>query len=367
MKKKGLVMDNKPKYQEVKEYIIDYIRSHNLQANDPISSETEFVKLFALSRHTVRRAISDLVNEGWLYKEQGKGTFVAEPLVEEENSSKLIGLITTYINDYIFPEIIHGVEETLSEKGYTLLLGNTNNKSDKERMVLKNMLNNKPAGLIIEPTRSAFFNPNKDLYEEIKKRGIPILFIHASYPNIEASYVKEDDRLAGYMATKYLMEEGHKKIAGIFKEDDRQGHGRYEGYKQAHQEAAIDMDQEHILWYTSQNGEQLLSLENKNQLIKILHHYSGLVVYNDQIAAKLLLILKALDIQVPLDLSIVSFDNGKVAESSFVKLTTIAHPKAKLGREAAKKLLQLMDEPTNIIQEVMKPELIIRDSVRRIQ
>ncbi len=70
-------MNSKPKYQVVKENIIAHIRSNDLKYNDPIDSEMDLMEQYDVSRHTIRRAIADLVNEGWLYKQQGKGTFVA--------------------------------------------------------------------------------------------------------------------------------------------------------------------------------------------------------------------------------------------------------------------------------------------------
>lgn len=360
-------MDNNlPKYQNLKNYIIEHIRSSNLHYNDPISSEVELMKQFDLSRHTVRRAISDLVNEGWLYKQQGKGTFVSDPLANQSGHGKLVGVITTYINDYIFPEIIGGIEEELSSKGYTIVLGNTNNNSEKERVILTNMMNNNLSGLIIEPTKSVFPNHNKDLYDQIQSRGIPILFIHATYQNIEASYIIEDDVLAGYMATKYLIDQGHTKLAGIFKQDDMQGHGRYEGFLKAHREASLNVEEGDILWYTTENKDSIISEQNRVNLLEVLKGKTSVVVYNDQIAVKLLAVIEPLGISVPKNLSIISFDNANIAETSNVKLTTLAHPKAKLGREAARSLVELLSNSTKHIQQVMTPELVIRDSVKNL-
>lgn len=354
---------NIPKYKQLKNYIIEHIKSNNLHYNDSISSEIELMKKFDISRHTVRRAISDLVNEGWLYKQQGKGTFVSDPLANQTGHGKLVGVITTYINDYIFPEIISGIEEALSEEGYTIILGNTNNNIEKERTILTNMINNNLGGLIIEPTKSVFPNHNKDLFEQIKKRGIPIIFIHASYQNVEASYIVEDDIMAGYIATKHLIENGHKKIVGIFKQDDMQGHGRYEGYLKALREFDLKYNDSHVLWYTTESKDILISEENHIQINHLLKDMSGIVVYNDQVATQLISVLNDLDYRVPENISIVSFDNANIAENGSVPLTTIAHPKAKLGKEAAINLIKLMKNQIEQIQESMEPELVIRESV----
>jgi len=66
----------KPKYQQLKDYIINKIKENGLKPGEKIWSENELADKFQMSRHTVRQAIGELVNEGWLYRIHGKGTFV---------------------------------------------------------------------------------------------------------------------------------------------------------------------------------------------------------------------------------------------------------------------------------------------------
>lgn len=106
---------------------------------------------------------------------------------------------------------------------------------DNERRILQELLQKPISGLLIEGTKSALPNPNLDLYRKFKQQGIPVLFLNAYYQDLEdIPYVVTDDRQGGYDAADYLITKGHKKIAGIFKTDDRQGHeARYLGYASA--------------------------------------------------------------------------------------------------------------------------------------
>ena len=352
-----------PKYKQVKEHIIGYIRDNSLNYNDPIKSEIELMKEFSVSRHTIRKAIGDLVNEGWLYKQQGRGTFVANTKQQAPGKGKLVGVITTYIKDYIFPEIISGIEGVLSDQGYSIILGNTNNDIEKERAILKNMLKHNLSGLIVEPTKSIFPNHNDDLFKQLQNQGVPILFIHATYQNVEASYIIEDDQKAGYIATKYLIEQGHQRIAGIFKQDDMQGHGRYSGYLKALRESDIDSQEGDVLWYTTENRKQVVDLQNMKVIQQLIEGRTGIVCYNDQISIGLIQLLSQFGKNVPKDLSLVSFDNSNMADAGEVKLTTIAHPKSQLGKRAASHLLGLIRQEKTSIEDIIEPELIIRDSV----
>ena len=145
----------------------------------------------------------------------------------------MIIVITTYVSEYIFPFLIKGIEEVLSKNGYDILLLSTNNEKEKERELLKKLLEYDVVGAIIEPTASALGNTNIDYYKEISKNNIPYLMINAAYDKEKQSYVSIDDEKGGYKICKYLIQLGHKKIAGLFKEDDIQGIERKKGYLKA--------------------------------------------------------------------------------------------------------------------------------------
>jgi len=355
-----------PKYEQVKKYLIDFINQEGLKYGDGIPTESELMKMFEVSRHTIRRALSDLVNQGWLYTMQGSGTYVADPDAATNLSGKMVGVITTYFKDYIFPDILSGMDDVFSDEGYSILLGTTKNKSARERVVLNNMLNNQLAGLIVEPTKSVYPNQNIQLYETFRNRGIPVLFIHATYRGFESSFVVEDDEYAGYIATKHLLNLGHRSILWIFKQDDMQGHGRYQGYLKAYQEANVTVDMTMIKWYTTEERKTIVSEEHVTNWISSYGGMTAFVCYNDQIAISLLKTFKSMAIHVPKDFSVVSFDNSKLSSKLETKITTVAHPKARLGEKAAEVLLELMKDQSKKFEEVMMPELVIRDTTRKL-
>lgn len=358
---------NEPKYKQLIDYIIQYIKNGDLKPHDRIFTELELMDKFKISRHTVRKAFDHLVNEGWLYKVQGKGTFVSYPSDHFKGDGKLIAVVTTYLGDYIFPDIIEGIENVLTQNEYSIILGNTDNKIEKERVVLKNLLSNNLQGLITEPTKSVFSNPNKDIYQQFINRGIPIIFINGYYEDMESSYIIEDDIHAGYIATKHLVMEGHKKIGGIFKSDDMQGHRRYQGFVKCLREFNIEIPEKSVIWYSTEDRDDFFNDQDYIKiLLRRLNSSSAVVCYNDQIAVRLLEILKNNGIRVPDDCSIVSFDNSNIAHTAEVKLTTVAHPKAALGERAAHALLELIKDKGLLIQEKMQPKLIVRESTKKI-
>lgn len=356
---------DKPKYRQIKEYLINLIESSELTRGNRIPSENELSEKFHISRHTVRRAISELVNEGVLTTTQGKGTFVSNgPRNGRQNL--IIGVITTYIGDYIFPSIIRGIDQVLSENSCNIVLGCTNNQFDKERQCLENFLNQDIRGLIAETTKSALPNPNIELYEEFKKRNIPVLFMHGSYKGFTASSIYEDDEEAGYIAAKHLIELGHRRIAGIFKIDDIQGHARFEGFCRAHREYGLGINDKRIMWFDTDDMDYKFIRQQSGVITDFLTDCTALVCYNEQISLKVIDIIREKGFTIPERLSLVSFDDSDLAVVSEVKLTTVAHPKEKLGIEAAKLMLKMIDGKDGVFKVKMMPELVVRNSTKPV-
>ena len=353
------------KYEQVKIGIMEFIETGKYLPNQRISSESELTHKFGVSRHTVRKAINDLVNEGFLYTEQGSGTFCADRNIKQP-PEKTIALLTTYISNYIFPSIINGVESYLSSKGYTLLLYSTNNDVKKEKTCLENILNRNVAGVIVEPTKSNFYNPNLPFYLNFERNNIPYLMINAYYPELEPYRLTVDDEAGAYIATEHLIKLGHTHIAGVFKADDQQGVRRMQGFIRAHRKYNIPILSNMIISYTTLEKNNMLN-EEFRRLIDSDQRPTGIYFYNDEIAVDALNILREFEINVPDDISIVGFDDSSLATASEVKLTTVSHPKFEMGRQAAETIIRLIEHKGEGNPSIMyKPKLILRQSTKKL-
>ncbi len=347
--------------------------SGKLKVDDVIPSEHELSALFNISRHTVRQAIGEMVRDQWLYRIQGKGTFVKNSQRRTEDTTKTIGVITTYISDYIFPLIIRGAESTLSAKGYRLLLASTDNDKHKEKQSLEMMMDYPLSGLLIEPTKSALENRNHHYFLQLEYKKIPYVMINERYPELNCPCLQVDDEMGSYLATEHLIQLGHTKIAGFFKTDDRQGIRRLEGFTRAHQEYNLNQIDILVHKYTT----EVRSFKPLEAAFSYLHQKdrpTAFVVYNDQLAIQILEVARQSGVIVPDDLSIVSFDDSNLAVATEVKLTSVSHPKNNLGIAAANRLIDLIENPmtvliennTNFNRSIEKPSLIVRQSTRRI-
>lgn len=354
------------KYIQIAEYFKDLIVTGKIVPGEQLLTESQIVDQFKCSRHTVRQALMELENHGYIYKEQGKGTFCSYVDKDKNSFDKTIAVLTTYMSNYIFPSIISGIEDVLSSAGYSLLLFNTNNEKNKEREYLQKIIEHNVVGLIVEPTMSALENVNLDYYNELEKRKIPYIMINAKYDELDSAYVVMDDIKGSYISTKYLIQLGHTNIAGIFKNDDLQGVNRKLGYLKALSEFNIPIDNDIIGTYVTKE-EVFSDYEFITNLLKKSNRPTAIVCYNDEVAVQALQAVRDNGLKVPEDISIVSYDDSDMATATEVKLTTIRHPKGEMGRRAARGLIDMIEGRVDKTYYVYEPELIVRNSTMNVK
>ncbi|MBE7720553.1 MAG: GntR family transcriptional regulator [Lacrimispora celerecrescens] len=356
----------KAKYYVLMEELKKDIVSGKRKPGDRLPSEHELSASCHVSRHTVRKALSILEQEGFIEAEHGRGTFVSRKAGRKKGSGN-IAVITTYLSDYIFPRLIQGIDSVLTANGYSIILKNTGNSRLKESKCLEEILGKDVDGLIIEPSKSEIMCGHKGLYDKLDFYQIPYVFIQGCYAHMKNKpHILMDDCMGGYLVTKHLIELGHQHILGIFKADDSQGRDRHKGYVKALQEAGFFYDPDMVVWFHTEDRTSkpsgALRLKLEEGVI-----VDGIVCYNDQIAFDVMKTIEKSGLSVPQDISVTGYDNSFIAENGLVKLTTIAHPQERLGAMAAELLLekmnQISDEESKV-ERILKPELIIRESCR---
>lgn len=358
------------KYNLIKQEIKSWILEGKILPHEKISSENELVKQFGVSRHTIRQAIGALVNEGWLYTEQGVGTFCASRNQDKEKREKTVAILTTYISDYIFPSIIRGAEAYLSKKGYTIYLASTNNNIENEKRCLENILSQNVSGLIVEPTKSAISNPNLNYYLSLEHQNIPYVMINAYYDELCPPSITMDDEKGGYLATEHLIRLGHERIIGIFKTDDLQGVKRMKGYVGAHRKYGISIEPGRIITFNTETKYERPKDEVRRLLKNADPYPTAIFCYNDEIALSILDIIRELKLKIPEEISIVGYDDSYLADASEVKLTTIKHPQSEMGKDAAKLIIDAIEGKIKLNTAepiVYMPELIIRNSTQSLK
>ena len=363
----NLAMDKKLKYTQLMDDLKNQILSGQIKAGEKLPSENVLSSKYAVSRQTVRKALHILENEDYVYAEHGRGTFCSERM-RHLHQSKNIAVITTYLSDYIFPHVIQGIDQVLTDNGYSIVLKNTKNSRTIEARILQELLEKDIDGLIIEPSKSHIFCKHMGLYHLLDQYRIPYVFIQGSYSQMsDKPHILMDDRKGGYLITTSLIDTGHRHLIGVFKSDDMQGQERHRGFVDALKEAGIPYDADKVIWFYTEDRhihpyEKTLELASNREQ----DYFDGVVCYNDQTAIEVMRALKEKNLSVPEDVSVTGYDNSYLAETCMVPLTTIAHPQERLGKMAAELLLKIISQKEASVSEKqikIEPEIIIRDSV----
>lgn len=309
-----------------------------------LPTEQQLCERFETSRQTVRRALLVLEEEGLITRRQGSGSHLCGPEKPQTLSGRTVAVVTTYISDYIFPDILRGVETVLSANGSAPLLFATQNQVATERRILGTLLAIKELdGVLVEGTKTALPNPNLDLYEKLIARGIRIVFINGIYPELAGTpSVLADNRGGGRMLVEYLHAKGHRSIAGIFKNDDMQGTLRYAGFARALRDLGLPMEDERLFWYDTGARTSFLDDAFVDGILERFTGCSAIVCYNDEVAVRVVSGLKRRGVRIPEEMAVVSFDNSTYSELAPVRITSLSHGAQNLGELSAGLMLRLL-------------------------
>lgn len=353
-----------PKYLQLVSWVKSKVESNEFKPGDKLFSENQLSSMFSMSRQTIRHGIAKLEQEGIVKSIQGSGTYITNK-VNSRPKTLNVAVVTTYVDRYIFPNVIKEIEKVISNAGFYTQIAFTYNTIERETSILNSFLNdNQVDGIIIEPTKSGIPNPNIKLYEELKKRNIPIIFINSYYPNLGLPHVSMNDKDAGYLAVSQLIKAGHTKIGGIFKADDRQGHFRYTGFVKGMLDAGLKINEKSIIWIDTEDINNMK--HNEKRILSRIEGCTGYVCYNDEVAVPFVNICRKNNIHVPDQLSIVSIDDSDMAAYCEVPLTSVAYPITELGHRAAENLLELINDSSFDANYEFPATITIRDSVKRI-
>lgn len=341
------------KYEQLAGILRSELQQLLRQGNNRLATEAELSERYHMSRQTVRHALKLLEEEGLILRRQGSGSYIRSAAAD--SGVRQVAVVTTFLDDYIFPSILHDVQTVLSQEGYSTLVFATENQVSREREILGRLLEMQVSAVLIEGSKTALPTANGDLYQMLRAKGVPVLFLHGAYDNLPGFPCLQDDNFSGgYQLTRYLLTHGHTEIAGIFKSDDIQGPQRYHGMLSALRDSGAPIRDSGVFWYDTLDRTALLGPESCDLLDHFIRHRIGsataVVCYNDEIAYLLIKRLLAHGKSVPEDVAVVSFDNSFYSQIGPVPITSLGHKTNRTGKAAADMLLQILSgtEPKSI-------------------
>ena len=268
---------------------------------------------------------------------------------------KLIGVLVPDLETNFYAKIITGLEEIAREKGYSILISNTGKEGKNAYEDIDVLKKRKVSGIALV---GIFLDDG--LYEKLEKTRIPYILMSTMSYKYQVPYIKVDSFQATYAAVNYLLAQGHTQIAMIAGTSRNGISNREMGYRKAMEDAGLDVKESRIVYgdFSFQSGKA-----HMKKLIDSDEEITAVFAASDDMAIGVISAAYERCISVPKELSVIGYDNTKVAEMSNPPLTTIAQPLYEMGTEGMKLLIRYIETHEKQSSVVMTFKLIERRSV----
>ncbi|OLU34758.1 LacI family DNA-binding transcriptional regulator [Pseudomonas sp. PA27(2017)] len=265
-----------------------------------------------------------------------------------------LGLLVPNASNPYFAELARGIEDHAERNGYSVILCNSDDDTDKQLRYLRVLLERRIDGLIVATVAS-----DAAFAEALANLRVPLVLVDRSLEGVSADQLRVDHEQGAYLATRHLLELGHRRIACIGGPASTQvAQLRAAGYRRALDEAGIAARAVADCPFTSPAGhaaaQALLAGEQRPTAI-----FAG----NDMIALGVLRAAAERQLQVPQQLSVVGFDDIEVSRYLHPALTTVGQCIGALGEQVAERLLERIRTPgLAVAQRLIEPILVLRES-----
>lgn len=267
-----------------------------------------------------------------------------------------IGLILADIANPFFGRLARGVEHVLSEAGYSVIFGNSNNSIDEEKRLLRVMMEKQVDAVVLASVASDASHLRLPI-----KQGMTIMLVDSELADAGLDTVVVDNRLASARAVGHLLDLGHREICMVTGPMVASfDHERLEGFRDAFRQRAIALPEHLILRgdLTYEGGRAAVE-----RLLNGPHRPTAFFTANDLMTIGTLAALDAAGLRIPQDVSVIGFDDLEWYPIFKPRITAVAQPAMTMGATAARHLLERLQryegEPRRFL---LNTDLILRDS-----
>jgi len=278
---------------------------------------------------------------------------VARNLVTQQSAT--IGVVVADLLDPFYVSLLVSIEDVAIANDYDLFVSSSYRDRQREKKLLNAFYAKRLAGIIVAGSLV------DDGYLSLANYAIPVVLINCfSYP----FSVSSDKRLGAKMALEHLINLGHRRIAYVSqgKQLSTELH-RLQGYQSIMHKYGLPVDDSLIV---PGDGGVIGGIKAVSRLLDLPERPTAIFCFNDMTAIGVMNALQKRGYQVPRDFSVVGFDDLDIAAYYHPSLTTVRQPIYQLGRRATEILFDLIQGNKNIRPEVLKPELVVRDSTAAV-
>ncbi len=362
----------------VKEDLIDQIVSGDLAVGEAVLSERKLAEKHQVSYMTARKAVFELVEEGYLRKESTRGAFVSNRWGAKNDlrhvAKPVIMLILSDLCTELSAKTVGHIERIGRDQNFQLMVCNSELNVKLEAMHLEQALLLNVAGVIISP---CYPQINEKAIRKLLEKGLPVVQIDKYFNGLEAMSVACDNYDAAFAATEYLIALGHRRIAHITSNDTMRNVSsvseRFAGYRDALRKNKLEFRPEYVpeltrnCVHTTMADLKLQSLgyREMSTLLKLATPPTAVFLLFDELAVGAIHAITDNGLAVPGDISLIGVNNSEIASYLEPPLTTMAQPIQELAVNAVGLIVDhLAGRRRDELKVKLKTKLIVRESCR---
>jgi LacI family transcriptional regulator len=276
-------------------------------------------------------------------------------------STQSVGLVVTDIQNPFFAELARGIEEVAWERGYTLILANTDENLTRESAILSVLQEKMVDGLILVPASSKASAARAALHDQ----GMPLVLLDRASDGLEVDAILVDNENGAYGAVSYLIGLGHKRIGMIVDSlDITTNQERLAGYRAAMREHGLPEEAGLVqpCQYTRESAYAIAA-----SMLKMPDRPTALFTAFNFISIGALWAIQEAGLRISEDISMVGFDEVDWNHLNYPQLTVVSQPVADMARAAGERLIaRVRGEKTPPQQIRLKTKFVLRQSCRVI-
>jgi len=270
-------------------------------------------------------------------------------------STRTIGIIVSDIRNPFFSAIVKAVEDVARTNGYSVLICNADEDGRNEEVALRLLIERQVSGLI-----HCSVGANLDLLRVLQKKSIPLVDLDRQSGLEDVDTVVVDNQLGAALATRHLLELGHKRVAMISGPKHlSNARKRLVGFRKTLRAAKVVIPNEYIEFGDFREPSGQIAA---NRLLSLPTPPSAIFVANNEMMAGALCAIRERGIKVPRELSLIGFDDVRWAQYSDPPLTVVSQPTEAMGQKAAELLLGRLRGESVANTVVFEPRLVVRRS-----
>ena len=290
-----------------------------------------------------------------------KTGYVPNPAARTLRSQKtyMVLVVLPDLSNTFFSKILRGIEETLFEAGYGMIISDLDGSPEKEAHFAAFTAAGRVDGAIL--LNGHLFGQSREAEGQPARIKIPLVAVCEAIPGADIPQIEIDNRAAAYGMTQHLASLGHRSIAYVSgPASNILERERFQGFKDGLGAAGLPFDPALVLAgdYTIEAG-----VRAGQELVARSTRPTAVFCTSDEMAIGLMRTLFSAGLRVPEDISVAGFDDIEFAAVAEPPLTTIHQPRRELGQAAASALIELLQGRPSPKRIRLETELVIRDSV----